>query len=854
MAAAAPPQGAVPPQAPAAAAAEASQPQGLVVLQNGQVVAGHEIIKPLGKGKFSIVYMAKRLSDGLFCALKKINIFDMMQPKQREKCLKEVRILQSLDHPNIVRLLEAIVEQSELLIIVDWAEKGDLKRLIRKAQANETRFKEPQIWEYSRQLAGALEHMHGQRVMHRDIKPANIFMASDGSLKLGDLGLGRLMSSETLEAFSKVGTPLYMSPEVLHGAGYDMKSDVWSLGCVIYELAMLKSPFKSEQQLSLYDLFVRISKGQYPPLADTCSAEFKKLVDSTLLLKAAERPDSATVCQACVAQLANLAATNTGKSRKEAKRVAEVSGSAAPSPEEQPRVLCRPSPLLVMDDIVEKLKLLDCEERLLRPRGYPILHRCFFTQRLTLPGELTQFEVMYELCRWLLSLMRCREEHAPQPEPPSAVPGGALAADASAGPPAQPAISAPRKPHVAPAARRPQAAGPPPSSGAGMGAGDAAAGGCFGAAAGKAAGGAPSVGGGRAAVAPRVHAEDVPDLTENLLVELRDRGIPVTSHSTIKQLQQGFGEGVCLILNELINQELLGRDFHFEGPLWNDMGGVDEEAPDEVEEELDGAGALSAGSECGDEAEAIDPDAERDEERSGSQGRSPSAHDEARPRLEPVHIAEVDVAAWRAEFERVRPHLTCVARASDAFGGWRSTLATTVGWCREVVQLNPSTKLVEDMRRQGEVWRDELERVQQREDQLNAKFADSASELARLRGGSAEAAERLGALHASVTRLTDELTSVEQELDKAKVETSSQSEALNDLAEVTRLKTSVRRLKDEERQLALRTAVVQNELAGHSLRRAPAGSSAAAAGAQTAYRDRSSRGDGSDDGGRAAPS
>lgn len=88
--------------------------------------------------------------------------------------------------------------------------------------------------------------------MHRDLKPANIFIGGDGTLKVGDLGLGRIFSSETIEAYSKVGTPLYMSPEVfwfnkeelLHGEGYDMKSDIWSLGCIVYEMAEFKSPFK----------------------------------------------------------------------------------------------------------------------------------------------------------------------------------------------------------------------------------------------------------------------------------------------------------------------------------------------------------------------------------------------------------------------------------------------------------------------------------------------------------------------------------------------------------------------------------------------------------------------------------
>ena len=105
-------------------------------------------------------------------------------------------------------------------------------------------------------MASALQHMHEKRIMHWDLKPANIFISADGDLKLGDLGLGWALSSQTFEAYSRVGTPLYMSPEVLDGSGYDTKSDVWSLGCIAYELCTLKSPFKSDNnKMSLYELF-----------------------------------------------------------------------------------------------------------------------------------------------------------------------------------------------------------------------------------------------------------------------------------------------------------------------------------------------------------------------------------------------------------------------------------------------------------------------------------------------------------------------------------------------------------------------------------------------------------------------
>jgi NIMA (never in mitosis gene a)-related kinase len=106
--------------------------------------------------------------------------------------------------------------------------------------------------------------MSEKRIMHRDLKPANIFISANGALKIGDLGLGRVFSSQTVEAYSKVGTPLYMSPELLRGEGYDMKSDIWSLGCIAYEMAELKSPFRNDgEKLSLMELFGKITKGSF---------------------------------------------------------------------------------------------------------------------------------------------------------------------------------------------------------------------------------------------------------------------------------------------------------------------------------------------------------------------------------------------------------------------------------------------------------------------------------------------------------------------------------------------------------------------------------------------------------------
>ena len=230
-------------------------------------LSAYSVVSAVGRGKFSTVYKAQRKSDGRVVALKRIRMgATATSTAVREKCLKEVRLLQSLDHSNIIRYLDSFaVHPNTLVIVLEWATDGDLQCHLRRIRDRGGGLPEPVIWQSFVQICEALAHMHERRILHRDLKPANIFLHRDGTIKVGDLGLGRTLSDDTPEAFSKVGTPLYMSPEALRGDGYDMKSDIWSLGCVLYELAMLRSPFK-EEGLKMFQLFEKIVRCDYKQL------------------------------------------------------------------------------------------------------------------------------------------------------------------------------------------------------------------------------------------------------------------------------------------------------------------------------------------------------------------------------------------------------------------------------------------------------------------------------------------------------------------------------------------------------------------------------------------------------------
>jgi len=245
-----------------------------------------KVEKVLGKGTYGTVFRVCRLSDGQKYAMKQVDI-KKMSAKERKALVNEVRVLAALDSPYIIRFYEAFIEEDKLHVVTDYAAYGDLLRQLKKHAQRKTAFSERAVWSFFLQLCKGIQYLHSNGILHRDIKAANIFIDAEGCLKIGDFGISKILRPGSMQAHAQIGSPYYVSPEMWKKKPYDTKSDIWAIGCFLYELIALRPPFQAKDMDSLSK---KILTGRYDPLPASTSSELQQMVRKLLMLEPRARP------------------------------------------------------------------------------------------------------------------------------------------------------------------------------------------------------------------------------------------------------------------------------------------------------------------------------------------------------------------------------------------------------------------------------------------------------------------------------------------------------------------------------------------------------------------------------------
>ncbi|KAF2454655.1 kinase-like domain-containing protein [Lineolata rhizophorae] len=287
----------------------------------------YEVLEKIGHGSFGVIRKVRRKADGQILCRKEIS-YQRMSQKEREQLQAELSILKELRHPNIVAYYERehLKASQDLHLYMEYCGNGDLGRVIKNLKAKNLYADEEFVWSVFSQLVTALyrchngenppeagplvmglgNHAHPEKakqqqfmILHRDLKPENVFLDADNSVRLGDFGLSKILQSHDF-ASTYVGTPFYMSPELCAGEMYTLYSDIWSLGCIIYELCAKEPPFNAKTHM---DLVHKIKSGRTAPLPSVYSAELQKVVTSCLRVNPNMRPDTAQLLNLPVVKL-----------------------------------------------------------------------------------------------------------------------------------------------------------------------------------------------------------------------------------------------------------------------------------------------------------------------------------------------------------------------------------------------------------------------------------------------------------------------------------------------------------------------------------------------------------------------
>jgi len=295
---------------------------------------GYAELKKIGEGSFGQAVLVVRVADKSKAVCKKMELMNTTE-EEKADVIRESRLLSTLRHPYIVRYRDSFSNEKTLCLLMEYCDAGDLAVRIIDQKRHRELIREDQVLRWLTQAVLGLKYVHERKVIHRDIKPNNLFLVKGQcarrsgntlNLKIGDFGIAKSLESTHAFAQTCIGTPYYLAPEICEDKPYSWGSDIWAMGCVLFEVCALQVPFHAQ---SLHSLMERITGGRVPNIPDAYSKDLRQVCLEMMTRNQQRRPSAALLLQTPVLQKCMFKLLQEEQSLSTA--VGELSLSAVPS-------------------------------------------------------------------------------------------------------------------------------------------------------------------------------------------------------------------------------------------------------------------------------------------------------------------------------------------------------------------------------------------------------------------------------------------------------------------------------------------------------------------------------------------